>query len=405
MSGPARIDTAELLAVGAELLVGETRDTNSGDLAAELTKLGVEVRRSSALPDRLEDVADALADALRRARLVITTGGLGPTPDDLTREAIARVCGAVPFVDPEQERWLRGLFERRGLPFSTANLKQAWLIEGGQALANARGTAPGWWVERPDGRVIVALPGPPREMRPMWQAEVLPRLAARGLGIDRAAETLRLTAIGESMLVDLIGEEVLRVRNPEIATYARLDAVDVRVSAVGTAERSAREQVDEAIASLLPRIGQYVFARGEEGWPEAIGRRLAGRRLAIVEIGTSGYLGVQLGGAPWLALGEQIPDRSPLDRAARDLRAHAQRVRDTASADVGLAVRARERRGDMTVTIAIADGRRTTYVHRLAFLGGEMGRRRAANLACAELWGRLSGAGASSPTRPPTAGR
>ena len=289
------LKTAALLSVGSELLVGETRDTNSGDLARELTARGVEVVRATALPDRLEVVTDAFRHGLEVADLVISTGGLGPTPDDLTREAIAAVCGSRPYVDAELERWLRGLFERRGLPFVEANLKQAWLIEAATSLPNPNGTAPGWWVDRPDGRVVVALPGPPREMRPMWRDAVLPRLQARGLGEDRVAETLRLTGIGESMLVDLIGEDVLRRRNPEVATYARSDAVDVRVSAVAEGGRSARELVDEAVGALQPALGRYVFARGDQTWAEALAARLGTRALATVEIGTAGQLATLLG--------------------------------------------------------------------------------------------------------------
>jgi nicotinamide-nucleotide amidase len=389
MSSSRRLETAELLAVGAELLVGETRDTNSGDLAAELTALGVDVVRICDLPDRLDDVAGALRDALGRAELVVTTGGLGPTPDDLTREAIAAVCHETPTVDPPTEAWLRDLFERRGIRFSDANLKQAWLIPSSRSLPNANGTAPGWWVDRPDGRVIVALPGPPRELRAMWRDAVLPRLAERGLGADRAAETLRLTGIGESLLVDLIGEELLRGREPEVATYARVDAVDVRVSATGTPDRSARAIVDETVAALMPRLGPYVFARGEDGWPEAVDRRLAGRTLALVEAGTAGQVVALLGAMPWLRRAEVLP--APTDGAADPawVSTAAERARSSAGADVGLAVGAVERAGDMVVRIAIADGRRTTEVERLAFLAGDQGRRRAANSACAELWTRL----------------
>src|SRR4051795_4558982 len=230
---------AELLAVGTELVVGETRDTNSGDLARWLTELGVEVARSSALPDRLDVVTSAIRDALARVDLVVITGGLGPTPDDLTRESIGAATGRTPAVDPDLEAWLRGLFERRGAHFVEANLKQAWLLPGAEALANPNGTAPGWWVDTDDGAAIVALPGPPREMRPMWRDEAVPRLRARGVGADRAAETLRTTGVGESQLVGLIGEQVLRRLNPVVATYARVDAVDVRVSATAADGMSA----------------------------------------------------------------------------------------------------------------------------------------------------------------------
>lgn len=389
MIEPRRLETAELLAVGAELLVGETRDTNSGDLAIELTALGVEVRRLGAYPDRIEDVTDALRDALARSDLIITTGGLGPTPDDLTRESIAAACGESPVIDPRLEAWLRDLFARRGVTFSEANVKQAWLIPSGTALDNHNGTAPGWWIERPDGRVIIALPGPPRELRAMWRDAVLPRLRARGLGADRAAETLRLTGIGESSLVDVIGDATLRQRNPEVATYARVDAVDVRISATGDATRTARSLVDEALAELLPRLERYVFAHGDETWPDAIERRLHGRTLAVVELGTAGQLGALLGPKRWLRLAQQVAPGTALAKSQRGARGWAAHVRTVAGTDIGIAVIARERKGDMPVQIAVSMGARTSVVSRLAFLGGDQGRRRAANLACAELWTRL----------------
>ncbi|HEY8632913.1 MAG TPA: competence/damage-inducible protein A, partial [Candidatus Limnocylindrales bacterium] len=137
-----RILTAELLSIGSELTVGETRDTNAGDLARSLTGLGVAVDRIQALPDRLATVSEAVVAAIGRADLVVTTGGLGPTPDDLTREAVSGALGQTPTADPELERWLRAMWDRRGLPFPEMNLKQAWLIPAATALANPNGTAP-----------------------------------------------------------------------------------------------------------------------------------------------------------------------------------------------------------------------------------------------------------------------
>ena len=225
------IVTAELLAIGTELTVGETTDTNSGELARSLVGLGVRIVRISNLPDDLAAVVDALRTALGRADLVVTTGGLGPTPDDLTREAVAEACGEQPVVDEATLEWLRGLWARRRQPFPETNLKQAWVLPSGSMLANPHGTAPGWWVDRPDGRVIVTLPGPPREMRPMWANEVQPRLAARGVGLESVVRTLRLTGIGESLVAERLGEPLLRATNPIVATYARQEAVDVRISA------------------------------------------------------------------------------------------------------------------------------------------------------------------------------
>lgn len=391
------VATAELLAVGSELLTGDTRDTNSADLAAELTALGVEVVRMSQLPDDLPVVVGALRDALGHADLVITTGGLGPTPDDLTREAIAELMGESPRVDPDLLAWLRDLFERRGIRFADTNLKQAWLIPSAVALPNPNGTAPGWFVRTPEERLIVALPGPPREMRPMWQDHVLPRLRERGLGLDRAVETLRLTGIGESLLVDLVGEGLLRAAQPRVGTYARPDAVDLRISAVGEEGRPARSIVDAAIAALMPQLEPFLFARGPEGWPQAIGARLSGRTVALLERGLAGQLTALLGAESWLRRAEVLPARARLPHGARDLRTAARHARDDAGADIGLAVQARERSVDTEVAVAVALGRHATLSRHRVFLAGDQGRRRAANAACSELWSRLGAAARHAP--------
>ena len=219
--------------------MGETTDTNSGELARSLVAHGVAVSRIADLPDDLGVVVDALRTALSRADLVVTTGGLGPTPDDLTREAVAATCDETVSVDQATLDWLKGLWARRGHPFPSVNVKQAWVIPSATSLPNPNGTAPGWWVDRPDGRVIVTLPGPPREMRPMWAEQVLPRLADRGVGADMVVRTLRLHGIGESQVAELLGEALLRAANPVVATYARHEAVDVRISA-RTEERPER---------------------------------------------------------------------------------------------------------------------------------------------------------------------
>src|SRR5436305_939269 len=152
-------------------------------------------------------------------------------------------------------------------------------------------TAPGWWVERPDGRVIAVLPGPPREMRPMWAEHVLPRLAARGVGANLEVRTLRLHGIGESQAAELLGDELLRATNPSVATYARQEAVDVRISA-RDGERDAATLADEAEAAVMASLGTYVWARGNTTWGQAIDEALGGRgwSLATSERGTGGAL-------------------------------------------------------------------------------------------------------------------
>ena len=149
------------------------------------------------------------------------------------------------------------------------------------------GTAPGWWLERSDGGLIVALPGPPREMRPMWADGVMPRLRERGLGVERATRTLRLWGIGESQAADLLGEELLRASNPVVATYARTDSVDVRISAVADAGRPARTIADDTERRVLDALDEYVWGRDDETWPAAIGRRFGRSRGRPVSGGSS----------------------------------------------------------------------------------------------------------------------
>ena len=390
------IERALIIAVGTELTTGSTRDTNSGDLARELTGLGVRVLRSTALPDDLELARDAFAAALAEADLVVSTGGLGPTPDDLTREAIAAACGLEPRVDEGLLAGIEALFTRRGIAMPDANRKQAWLIDGAIGLPNAHGSAPGWWVERPDGPIVIALPGPPREMWPMWREHALPRLQAGRLGVERATHTLRLTGVGESALVALIGEEVLRAINPQVATYARADAVDVVVSAQADGRLTAQQLVDEAVGRLRQRVGDYVFAEGDQTWADALAARLGERTLATVEFGTSGHLLGLLGGASYLRFGELVADEQNLHHASADLAHFARRVREVGAADIGVALFVRQSKDSHArIAIATANANGVEELQRVAFLAGDEGRRRAALACVAALWhwlGELPGA-------------
>jgi nicotinamide-nucleotide amidase len=378
--------TAELLSIGTELTVGETRDTNAGDLARSLTGIGIVVGRIQAVPDDLATVRDAIAAAVARADLVVSSGGLGPTPDDLTRESIAAVVGEDPVADPELEAWLRELWSRRGMPFPEMNLKQAWLLPSAAALPNPNGTAPGWWVERADGGVIVALPGPPREMRPMWTDHVLPRLAARGSGVPMASRTLRLAGIGESQVADLLGEEMLRATDPIVATYARSDAVDVRISARDVpGERTATTAAERVAAMtdrVLAQLGGHVWAEGETTWPEAVEAALTERSqtLAVVEVATGGSLAALLGDRPWLRFGESLAAETATARShatGEALEHLARRGAELGEAEIGIAVRARARGADTAISVVVVGPGWVHRERRMAFLGGSNGRIRA----------------------------
>jgi nicotinamide-nucleotide amidase len=257
--------------------------------------------------------------------------------------------------------------------------------------------------------VIVTLPGPPREMRPMWQEQVLPRLEARGLGEEVDVRTLRLMSIGESQVADQLGDALLRGANPEVATYARAEAVDVRIFARtepprdGAPGRTARALADDAEARVREVLGPHVWATGGTTWAQAIGEELTARgwTLATVEIGSGGALVGLLRESPWLRHAEvvaapddaadraaDVPDRStgldPNALAAADdepepgLLASAETARAGHRTDVGLAIRVRPRGEDTMVSVAVAWPGGTREVRRLAFRRGSQGHDRAA---------------------------
>jgi nicotinamide-nucleotide amidase len=392
---PRPIRTAELLSIGSELTVGDTRDTNAGDLARSLTGMGVAIRRIQALPDDLSVVRAAFGEASAAADLVVSTGGLGPTPDDLTREAIAAAVGEEPVVDPEIERWLRELWDRRGIPFPELNLKQAWLLPSATALPNPNGTAPGWWVARRDGGLIVALPGPPREMRPMWTDHVLPALERHGIGARVASRTLRTAGIGESQLADVLGDALLRAPDPVVATYARADAVDVRISSrdegpVAPVGGTAADRVASMTERIRAQLGELVWAEGDTSWPDAIGEALGqrGAGLAVVEVGTGGSFGALLGDRDWVRFRETLAPDGATARShgtAAGLEGLVRRAAELGETPYAIGIRARPRGPDTAVSFVVAGPDWIHRERRMVFLGGANGRSRAALAAAHTL--------------------
>jgi hypothetical protein len=229
----------------------------------------------------------------------------------------------------------------------------------------------------------------------MWADEVMPRLRARGLGADTAIRTFRLTGIGESTVAELLGEELLRRPDPEVATYARAEAVDVRVSASGTdaTGSSPTERVEAAAAVVRERLGEHIWAEGDTTWSEAIGERLdeLGWRLTVDELGTGGQVAALLGDVPWLAVARGRPLDAEADHAAEPaddgggLVGSAGRARDAAGVEVGLAVKARPRGSELAVTVAVVSPRVERRQTRTTYVGGSMGRSQAALIATATL--------------------
>src|SRR2546426_8880724 len=276
---------AEILSIGTELLLGQIVDTNAAYLAGRLALLGIDCLHKQTVGDNLGRATDAFRLALARTDLVVATGGLGPTEDALTREAIAAALDEQPTIDPALETELRDWFAGRGLAMPERNSKQAWLLPSAQALPNPNGTAPGWDVRR-DGRRIVAMPGVPREMTPMWEERVEPTIVREGVLRWR---TLKLLGIGEGAVEEKL-DELVRSTSPTVATYAKSDGVHVRIADKAASAAAADARIRRTEGEVRRRLGEHVWGADDDALGDVIGRALAGRRwrLAVAEALSAG---------------------------------------------------------------------------------------------------------------------
>ncbi len=280
---------AEILSCGTELLLGHITDTNATYLAQSLAALGIDLYFVSQVGDNQGRIVETLRRAWERSDLIIMTGGLGPTEDDLARESISALLGETMQVDPVLERELRGMFATRHVVMPERNVKQATLIPSARAIPNPLGTAPGWWVEK-DGHIIVAMPGVPREMYRMWEQEVIPRLSPHTGGLI-FTRILRVWGLGESAVEERL-DPLLHSTNPTIATYAKSDAIDVRITAKAETREMAEQQVAEMEAQARQLLRHHVFGVDKDTLQSIIGRYLTERKqtLAVMESLTGGLL-------------------------------------------------------------------------------------------------------------------
>ena len=286
------IRRAEFLSVGTELLLGEIVDTNSAWLAQDVARRGVDVLWSQRVGDNLGRIVEGLKQALSRSDLVVMCGGLGPTDDDMSREAIAETVGETPEVDQDLERTLREWFQKFSRTMPERNLKQAWLIPSAEALPNPLGTAPGWFVRvngGAGGKVIVALPGPPRELRRMWLEEVVKRLELPQSALY--SKTFKTQGLGESAAAEKLGELTLRA-NPSVATYAKRDGVHVRVAAKAETDEEAERLAAPVVRQVREVLGSRIWGEDNDELAALIVARLQqrGKTLALMEGVTSGLL-------------------------------------------------------------------------------------------------------------------
>ena len=362
---------AELLSIGTELLLGEIVDTNANYLAGRLALLGIDCLQMQTVGDNLGRAKQAFERALSRSDLIVATGGLGPTEDDLTREAIAAALGETPAVDPALEADLVRWFSGRGITMPERNRKQAWLIPSARALPNPNGTAPGWDVQK-DGKRIIAMPGVPREMTPMWES-VEPSLTRGGALRWR---TLKLLGIGESAVEEKLAE-LVRSTSPTVATYAKNDGVHVRVADKAGTPEEADRRVAEMERTIRARLGEYVWGTNDETLPIVIGRRLAehGWRLALAESLSAGDIARAFADAPgaerWFAGAVVRPtaDAETLDAEGKRLGGDVLLVtpHGVETSELRAILPGRTRRLDIRFR-SIADGRRRALLSGLDLL-------------------------------------
>lgn len=289
----------EIVTIGTELLLGFTVDTNSAFIGRTLATVGVRVARRTAVSDAPDEIRAAVDAALTRSGVVITTGGLGPTRDDISKHVIAELLGMP--LEFDQGVWdeLVARWNRLGRKIADSNRSQAMVPAGGTVLPNKWGSAPGLWLEGPRG-VVILLPGVPFEMRKLVEHEVAPRLAARGGNVVIRSRVLRTAGIPESVLGEKIGDLEAEVAPLSLAYLPDVAGVDLRLTAWELDAAEADARLDEAATKIRARVGGWIYGEGEADLAAVLIDELKAReeRLAIAESCTGGLLGARLTAVP-----------------------------------------------------------------------------------------------------------
>jgi competence/damage-inducible protein CinA-like protein len=289
---------AEIVAVGTELLIGQIANTNAQWISQRLADLGIDVLHHQVVGDNVDRIVDTVALAASRAEVVIVTGGLGPTQDDVTRPALARVTGRPLVRHPEIEEALRERFRVRDRDMPATNLAQADVPEGGRYITPQRGTAPGL-VVRIGSTTVYAVPGVPAEMREMMEEKVLPELAALAGGVSLVSRTLRVHGLAEARIAELLDDLYHGSTNPTVAYLAGGGEVHVRLTAK-TDPAEAGAALDALERRVRERLGDHVYGTGDDALEVVVGRLLGERGLtmACAESLTGGGLGERITSVP-----------------------------------------------------------------------------------------------------------
>jgi nicotinamide-nucleotide amidase len=291
--------TAEIIAIGSELLAPDRSDTNSLWLTEQLNSIGIEVKLKTIVGDDDARLEETVKDAAKRSKVVITTGGLGPTEDDITRKVVARALGRRLLLDEPLLDEIRKKFASFGAVMPERNSRQAMVIDGAEVLDNPNGSAPGLFVEH-EGTAIALLPGPPREMKPMFEKLVLPRLAMKAGHVRVMRRVLRVAGMGESAVDELIAPIYTKYENPQTTILFNRSEIEVQLTARGRTEKDAEVLLDRLSEQLEEKLGKSVFAFRGETMEEIVGLKLSvgGYTLAVAESCTGGLIAERLTNVP-----------------------------------------------------------------------------------------------------------
>ncbi len=369
---------AETISIGTELLLGQITDTNAVWIAEQLSQVGVDLYFRTTVGDNVGRIVDAIRHALTRADVVITTGGLGPTVDDVTREAVARATNRDLVLDENLLAQIRALFAKWGAPMSENNVRQAYLPQGATPVENPVGTAPCFIVEI-EGRYVVSLPGVPREMKHLMETRILPWLREKTGGEQIIlSKTLRTCAVGES-LVDSKIADLETAANPTVGLLAHPGQTDVRVTAKAKTRAQAEKMIREMEARVRERLGDWIYGEDDESVDEVVARLLAARNwhLALAETNTAGKLAERLRARPE---GSRILKSAMLldnvsDFSEKNAATIAEQFRNVTGAEVALAIlgtidAAHDLYSDDTGKSAIAVATEKETLHRAYTVGG-----------------------------------
>lgn len=291
--------TAEIIAIGSELLAPDRTDTNSLWLTEQLNQLGIEVKLKTIVGDDDARLEETIKDAVRRSKVVITTGGLGPTEDDITRKITARALGRRLLLDEQVLAEIKQRFKGFGVAMPERNSRQAMVIEDAEVLPNPNGTAPGMFIDH-DGTAMILLPGPPREMKPMFGNYVRSKLESRAGKIRVLRRMLRVAGLGESAVDEKIAPVYTQYDNPQTTILFNQTEIEIHLIARGRTEEEVNALLDKVVLQIEEKLGDSIFSFNGEKMEEVVGLKLSlgGYTLAVAESCTGGLLAQRITEVP-----------------------------------------------------------------------------------------------------------